>query len=101
MIKLVRFLFVCIVLAAIAGGVFVGLTIWYFGRDLPDYQQLAHYEPPIMTRVHAGDGRLLAEAVARDEVEYEIGLPGDGAETEVFFSDLGHEYVTINADYTT
>jgi len=61
MIKLVRFIFVCIVLAAIAGGVFVGLTIWYFGRDLPDYQQLAHYEPPIMTRVHAGDGRLLAE----------------------------------------
>ncbi len=35
------------------------------------------------------------------EVELEVGLPGDGAETEVFFSDLGHEYVTINADYTT
>jgi penicillin-binding protein 1A len=60
-IKLVRFLFVCIVLLAIAGGGVVGLTIWYFGRDLPDYQQLAHYEPPILTRVHAGDGRLLAE----------------------------------------
>ena len=27
--------------------------------------------------------------------------PGEGAETEVFFSDLSHEYVTINADYTT
>ena len=47
------------------------------------------------------DAAALAEAVARDEVEYEIGLPGEGAETEVFFSDLGHEYVTINADYTT
>jgi glutamate N-acetyltransferase/amino-acid N-acetyltransferase len=47
------------------------------------------------------DAHALAQAVARDEVEYEIGLPGDGAETEVFFSDLGHEYVTINADYTT
>jgi glutamate N-acetyltransferase/amino-acid N-acetyltransferase len=43
----------------------------------------------------------LAEAVGRDEVEYEIGLPGEGAETELYFSDLGHEYVTINADYTT
>ena len=30
-----------------------------------------------------------------------IGLPGEGAETEVFFSDLSHEYVTINAEYTT
>jgi glutamate N-acetyltransferase/amino-acid N-acetyltransferase len=47
------------------------------------------------------DAQALAEAVARDEVEYEIGLPGEGVETEVFFSDLGHEYVTINADYTT
>ena len=37
----------------------------------------------------------------RTEVEYEIGLPGEGAETEVFFSDLSHEYVRINADYTT
>jgi glutamate N-acetyltransferase/amino-acid N-acetyltransferase len=43
----------------------------------------------------------LADAVSQDEVEYEIGLPGEGAETEVFFSDLSHEYVTINADYTT
>ena len=30
-----------------------------------------------------------------------VALPGDGAEAEVFFSDLSHEYVTINADYTT
>ena len=35
------------------------------------------------------------------EVEYAVGLPGEGAETEVFFSDLSHEYVTINAEYTT
>jgi glutamate N-acetyltransferase / amino-acid N-acetyltransferase len=39
--------------------------------------------------------------VLADEVEYVIGLPGEGAETEVFFSDLSHEYVTINAEYTT
>ena len=43
----------------------------------------------------------LAETVAGDEIEYEVVLPGDGAEAEVFFSDLSHEYVTINADYTT
>jgi glutamate N-acetyltransferase/amino-acid N-acetyltransferase len=47
------------------------------------------------------DPEALTEAVQRDEVEYEISLPGSGVETEVFFSDLGHEYVTINADYTT
>jgi glutamate N-acetyltransferase/amino-acid N-acetyltransferase len=47
------------------------------------------------------DEAALSAAVARDEVEYEIGLPGEGAETERFFSDLGHEYVTINSEYTT
>jgi glutamate N-acetyltransferase/amino-acid N-acetyltransferase len=47
------------------------------------------------------DEQALAQVVQRDEVEYEVGLSGEGAETEVFFSDLSHEYVTINADYTT
>jgi len=61
MVKLIRFLFVCGVVLAILGSALVGVTIWHFGRDLPDYQQLAHYQPPITTRVHAGDGRLLAE----------------------------------------
>jgi glutamate N-acetyltransferase/amino-acid N-acetyltransferase len=47
------------------------------------------------------DERELGEAIRVPEVEYEITLAGSGAETEVFFSDLSHEYVTINADYTT
>jgi glutamate N-acetyltransferase/amino-acid N-acetyltransferase len=47
------------------------------------------------------DQQALDAAVRRDEVEYVVALPGEGAETEVFFSDLGHEYVTINAEYTT
>jgi glutamate N-acetyltransferase / amino-acid N-acetyltransferase len=47
------------------------------------------------------DEPALARAVQRDEVQYEIDLDGEGAETEVFFSDLSHEYVTVNADYHT
>jgi glutamate N-acetyltransferase / amino-acid N-acetyltransferase len=47
------------------------------------------------------DTAALAAAVADDEVEYVVGLPGEGAETEVFFSDLSHEYIRINAEYTT
>jgi penicillin-binding protein 1A len=44
---------------AAAGG---GIYLFYrYGQGLPDYTQLADYEPPVMTRVHAGDGRLLAE----------------------------------------
>lgn len=47
------------------------------------------------------DEEALRDAVQRDEVEYELTLPGDGFETEVLFSDLGHGYITINADYTS
>jgi glutamate N-acetyltransferase / amino-acid N-acetyltransferase len=43
----------------------------------------------------------LNAAAAGTEIEYEVGLPGSGSEAEVLFSDLGHEYVTINAEYTT
>src|ERR1700752_409256 len=34
---------------------------WHFSKDLPDYFQFQDYEPPVMTRVHAGNGSLLAE----------------------------------------
>jgi glutamate N-acetyltransferase / amino-acid N-acetyltransferase len=47
------------------------------------------------------DEAAVAQAVKAMEIEYEVGLPGDGVETEVFFSDLGHEYIRINAEYTT
>ena len=36
-------------------------VFWAYGQGLPDYNALADYEPPTVTRVHAGDGRLLAE----------------------------------------
>src|SRR5688572_19006102 len=35
--------------------------MWHFSSDLPDYSQLQDYEPPVMTRVHATDGSLVAE----------------------------------------
>jgi len=41
--------------AAVAG------LLWHYSQDLPDYSQLQNYEPPVLTRVHASDGSLLAE----------------------------------------
>jgi glutamate N-acetyltransferase/amino-acid N-acetyltransferase len=49
----------------------------------------------------ADEVSALEQAVAGAEVEYALTIPGEGGETEVFFSDLSHEYVTINAEYTT
>lgn len=45
-------------LAGAAGGLYL---LWHYSRGLPDYKQLAKYDPPTVTRVHAGDGRLIAE----------------------------------------
>jgi len=47
------------------------------------------------------DLRSLEPLVQGDEVQYTLTLPGDGGETEVFFSDLSPEYVHFNAEYTT
>jgi glutamate N-acetyltransferase/amino-acid N-acetyltransferase len=48
-----------------------------------------------------GEFARLEQAVTADQVEYVLTLPGEEGETEVFFSDLSHEYVTINSEYTT
>jgi glutamate N-acetyltransferase / amino-acid N-acetyltransferase len=49
----------------------------------------------------AGGLSELRELVQGAEIEYELTLPGEGGETEVFFSDLGTEYVTFNSSYTS
>ena len=51
--------------------------------------------------VEASELPALAELVHRDEVEYAITLPGEGGETELFFSDLSSGYVDYNASYTS
>jgi penicillin-binding protein 1A len=49
-----------VVMFVAAAGV-VGFFVWKASRDLPDYESLAKYEPPVMTRIHAHDGSLMAE----------------------------------------
>ncbi|HEX2150647.1 MAG TPA: penicillin-binding protein 1A [Stellaceae bacterium] len=102
MTKLLRFLFFCAVVLAIAGAATVGLTIWHFGRDLPDYQQLADYEPPVTTRVYAGDGRLLAEHATERRVFVPIAAISKrvvnaflSAEDKNFYTHRGVDPISI------
>ena len=61
MIRLIGYFFgVGIALALLAAGG-VALYITSLTKDLPDYEVLAKYEPPVTTRVHASDGALMAE----------------------------------------
>lgn len=59
-----RFLTYVITVLVFCGviGAGAGIYIFYqFGRGLPDYKHLATYEPPVVTRMYANDGRLFAE----------------------------------------
>ena len=47
---------------------------FYYARGLPDHTQLETYEPPVATRVYAGDGRLLAEFATEKRVFVPIGV---------------------------
>ncbi|HWE72193.1 MAG TPA: penicillin-binding protein 1A [Stellaceae bacterium] len=66
--KILKVLIALVILAGLAGAGMAGLAVWYFGRDLPDYEQLANYQPPIVTRVYAGDGHLMAEYATEKRV---------------------------------
>jgi penicillin-binding protein 1A len=48
-----------VVFCGLAAG--AGYIVWETSKTLPDYQQLATYEPPVTTRVHAADGSLIGE----------------------------------------
>ncbi len=83
-----------------AGGVVY--VFWSFGSDLPDYQQLADYEPPVMTRVHAGDGRLLAEYATEKRIFVPIrAMPRRiinavlAAEDKNFYSHSGVDFISV------
>ena len=75
------------VLLMLAGLVAIFLVVAKYGSDLPDYRQLANYEPKIVTRIHAGDGRLLAEFAA----EKRIFVPVDAIPKRVINAFLAAE----------
>jgi penicillin-binding protein 1A len=56
-----------VLLLTLGGAGFLYL-VHHYGEGLPDYRQLATYEPPTATRVHAGDGRLLAEYARQNRI---------------------------------
>jgi penicillin-binding protein 1A len=45
----------------ITGGLLASAYVYWVTRDLPSYEALAHYEPPITTRVYASNGTLIGE----------------------------------------
>jgi penicillin-binding protein 1A len=61
LLRFLGFLFTVGTILLLVGVAAVTGLILHYSKDLPDYSQLQDYEPPVMTRVHASDGALLAE----------------------------------------
>ena len=59
--RLLGFLFATGAIVFVCGAAGFAVLLWHYQQDLPDTAQLQNYEPPVMTRVHAGDGSILAE----------------------------------------
>src|SRR5437660_1145870 len=68
-----RVVFILLVIGVIGGGAFIGITLSYFGRDLPSSQQLAGYVPATGTKVYAGDGGFMAEFASEHRIIVPIG----------------------------
>lgn len=60
-LKIAGFFLAVVVAVGIVGSIIAGGYIMKVSAGLPNYESLANYRPPITTRVHAGDGTLIAE----------------------------------------
>ena len=50
-----------------------GISIfWYFSKDLPSYQQLSEYKPPVISRVYASNGGLIGQFAKERRLFYPI-----------------------------
>lgn len=95
-------LFIFSLLSAVAalGGLL--WVFWTWGQDLPDYSQLAKYEPPVATRIYAGNGALLAEFATQKRLFVPVkAMPPQlieaflSAEDKSFYSHPGVDPVAL------
>lgn len=89
-------------LGVLAGVGTVVYAISYYGQDLPDYSQLKEYQPPVLTRLYAGDGRLMAEYAKEKRVFMPIEKIPDllkhafiAAEDKNFYVHQGVDFIAI------
>ncbi len=54
-------IFTWLTLAMFMGAITVGGVFWMYSRDLPSYEQLANYTPPMISRIYSGQGALMDE----------------------------------------
>ncbi len=99
MFKLIGYLFGIGTILFLVVAVGVGWYVSEVTRDLPDYEVLANYEPPVTTRIHASDGGLIAEHARQRRLYLPIQAIPDrvkaaflSAEDKNFYQHNGLDY---------
>ena len=87
MISLIKIVAKSIFTIFILGIFFVFSTLWYFSSNLPDYKILSNYKPPISSRVHSGEGQLIAEYA----LQKRLFIPYDSIPEKVIYTFLSAE----------
>src|SRR5437899_11255173 len=72
-LRFLGFIFATFTVLGVAGVVAGYFLVQHYSADLPDISQLEKYDPPVVTRVLAGDGRLLAEYAIEKRIFLPIG----------------------------
>lgn len=102
LLRFFGFLFTIGTVLGIVGAAAVAYIVWEASQDLPDYEVLAQYEPPVTTRIHAADGSLVAEYARERRLYLPINTIPDrmieaflSAEDKNFYSHSGLDYSGI------
>jgi len=61
-------------LLSLVGLIAAGVVLQFYSQDLPDYKQLADYNPPVVSRVYAGNGELVVEYAHQNRVFVPINV---------------------------
>ncbi len=77
-------------------------SLWQTTQELPDYLQLAEYEPAVTTRLYAGDGQLLMEYAAEkrlfvpeEKIPELVKQAFISAEDKNFYHHFGVDFIGI------
>jgi penicillin-binding protein 1A len=95
------FLSTCFFFAVIALVVVI-TSVWQISQELPDYLQLAKYEPAVTTRLYAGDGQVMMEYAAEkrlfvpeDKIPARVKQAFIAAEDKNFYHHFGVDLTGI------
>ncbi len=100
-----KFILWCVslgLLGLISGIILVIGVVHHYSQGLPDHGFLKEYEPPVVTRVHTGDGRLLAEFaqerriyVPIEEIPERVKNAFIAAEDQNFYEHPGVDFKAV------